>query len=157
VIPFRTKPGTYYSATSKPGYVIAHEGGYLMFFSASTADPIRRTLGIARTKDLDGPWQLDPEPIVPPAEQVENSSVVPAHHRPAVGGPGGGTPRDLLRWQRRGADAHRSQEPHEPRRGPGVAGLAAGGVRRVGELPTAPGAVDGEHRHARPLDTAIGS
>ncbi|HRZ58238.1 MAG TPA: hypothetical protein P5525_22595 [Candidatus Paceibacterota bacterium] len=75
VIPFRTKPGTYYSATASPGHVIAHEGGYLMFFSASTADPIRRTLGIARTKDLNGPWQLDPEPIVPLAEQVENSSL----------------------------------------------------------------------------------
>ena len=75
VIPFRTKPGTYYSATASPGHVIAHEGGYLMFFSASTADPIRRTLGIARTEDLDGPWQLDSEPIVPLAEQVENSSL----------------------------------------------------------------------------------
>jgi hypothetical protein len=46
-----------------------------MFFSASTDAPIRRTLGIARTKDLNGPWQLDPEPIVPLAEQVENSSL----------------------------------------------------------------------------------
>jgi predicted GH43/DUF377 family glycosyl hydrolase len=75
VIPFHTKPGTYYSATASPGHVIAHEGGYLMFFSASTDAPIRRTLGIARTKDLNGPWQLDPEPIVPLAEQVENSSL----------------------------------------------------------------------------------
>jgi predicted GH43/DUF377 family glycosyl hydrolase len=75
VIPFRTKPATYYSATASPGHVIAREGGYLMFFSASTADPIRRALGIARTKDLDGSWQLDSEPIVPLAEQVENSSL----------------------------------------------------------------------------------
>ncbi|MBE7502334.1 MAG: hypothetical protein HS113_19030 [Verrucomicrobiales bacterium] len=75
VIPFRPKPGTYYSATASPGHVIAHDGGYLMFFSASTDAPIRRTLGIARTKDLNGPWQLDPEPIVPLAEQVENSSL----------------------------------------------------------------------------------
>ena len=54
VVPFRIRPGTYYSATASPGHVIAHEGGYLMFFSASTAAPIRRTLGITRTEDLDG-------------------------------------------------------------------------------------------------------
>jgi len=75
VIPFRTKPGAYYSATASPGHVIAHDGGYLMFFSASTDAPIRRTLGIARTKDLNSPWQIDPDPIVPLAEQVENSSL----------------------------------------------------------------------------------
>lgn len=75
VIPFRTKPGTYYAATASPGQVIARDGGYLMLFSASTADPTRRTLGIARTKNLDGPWQIDPHPIVPATEQVENSSL----------------------------------------------------------------------------------
>jgi predicted GH43/DUF377 family glycosyl hydrolase len=75
VIPFRTKPGTYYSATASPGHVIAHDGGYLMFFSAYTDAPIRRTLGIARTKDLNGTWHIDSEPIVPLAEQVENSSL----------------------------------------------------------------------------------
>ena len=26
-------------------------------------------------KNLDGPWTLDPEPILPPTEQVENSSL----------------------------------------------------------------------------------
>lgn len=75
VIPFRTQPGTYYSATASPGNVVAHDGGYLMFFSASTDAPIRRTLGIARTRNLDGAWRIDPEPIVPLAEQVENSSL----------------------------------------------------------------------------------
>jgi predicted GH43/DUF377 family glycosyl hydrolase len=75
VIPFRTRPGSYYSATASPGQVIARDGGYLMFFSASTSEPILRTLGIARTKDLNGPWRIDPEPIVPPAEQVENTSL----------------------------------------------------------------------------------
>jgi predicted GH43/DUF377 family glycosyl hydrolase len=80
VIPFRVKPGTYYSATASPGQVVARDGGYRMFFSASTAEPIRRTLGIARTRDLTGPWRLDPEPILPLAEQVENSSL---YHEPA--------------------------------------------------------------------------
>ena len=75
VIPFRTRPGTYYSATASPGHVIAREGGYMMFFSASTSEPIWRTLGIARTRNLNGPWRIDPEPILPPAEQVENSSL----------------------------------------------------------------------------------
>ena len=75
VIPFRTQPGTYYSATASPGQVIAQPDGFRMFFSASTASPTLRTLGIARTRNLDGPWQLDAQPIVPAAEQVENTSL----------------------------------------------------------------------------------
>ncbi|MGA2625162.1 MAG: hypothetical protein ABSF91_14995 [Bacteroidota bacterium] len=75
VHPFRTKPGTYYSATASPGQVIKHGGEYLMFFSASTDNPIKRTLSIARTKNLDGPWTMNAQPIVPPEEQVENSSI----------------------------------------------------------------------------------
>ena len=46
-----------------------------MFFSAAVDHPTRRTLSIARTKNLDGPWTLDAEPILPAAEQVENSSL----------------------------------------------------------------------------------
>jgi len=42
-----------------------------MFFSAS----MPRTVGIARTKDLDGPWPIDPAPILPRAEQIENASL----------------------------------------------------------------------------------
>jgi predicted GH43/DUF377 family glycosyl hydrolase len=76
VVPFSTKPDTYYSATASPGCVLAHDEGYLMFFSASTGSPgIKRTLGIARTKDLNGAWVIQLEPIVPPGEQVENSSL----------------------------------------------------------------------------------
>jgi len=79
VIPFRTKPGTYYSLTASPGQVIRSGGEYLQFFSATTRKPgnpcVQRTLGIARTKDLDGPWTVDPQPLVPSAEQVENSSL----------------------------------------------------------------------------------
>ena len=75
VIPFRTKTGTYYSATASPGHVLAQDGGYLMFFSASTANPILRTLGIARTRNLDAAWQIDLQPIVPASEQVENTSL----------------------------------------------------------------------------------
>lgn len=81
VTPFRTQAGTYYSATASPGHIIPHDGGWLMFFSASTDQPILRTLGIARTRNLDGDWRIDPEPIVPATEQVENSSL---HYEPKV-------------------------------------------------------------------------
>ncbi len=71
VVPFRVKPGTYYADTASPGHVVRHGDEFLMFFSAS----MPRTLGIARTKDLDGPWTIDPVSILPRAEQVENSSL----------------------------------------------------------------------------------
>jgi len=76
VIPFNTKSGTYYAATASPGYVLKDKGEFLMFFSGSIQSRgIQRTLGIARTKNLDNAWTLDPEPIVPLEEQVENSSL----------------------------------------------------------------------------------
>ena len=75
VAPFRPKPNTYYSATASPGHIIRQGDEYLMFFSASTDRPVLRTLGIARTKDLNGPWTIDPQPMVPPEEQIENSSL----------------------------------------------------------------------------------
>jgi predicted GH43/DUF377 family glycosyl hydrolase len=71
VIPFRTKPETYYQDTASPGAVVKDGDTYLMFFSAS----MKRTLGIARTKDLNGAWAVDPKPIVSPEEQIENSSL----------------------------------------------------------------------------------
>ena len=79
VVPFRTKPDTYYSITASPGHIIKNGGEYLQFFSATTykADSPypQRTLGIARTKDLDGTWTVDPKPLVPIEEQIENSSM----------------------------------------------------------------------------------
>jgi hypothetical protein len=79
VIPFRTKPNTYYSITASPGQVINSGDEFLQFFSATTrktGNPcVQRTLGIARTKDLDGPWIIDPRPILPIEEQIENSSL----------------------------------------------------------------------------------
>ena len=71
VIPFRTKPGTYYNVTASPGHIVKQGADHLMFFSAS----MKRTLGIARTKDLNGAWTIDPQPIVSPEEQIENSSL----------------------------------------------------------------------------------
>jgi predicted GH43/DUF377 family glycosyl hydrolase len=75
VVPFQAKPGTYYSVTASPGQIIKQGDEYHMFFSAATDHPIRRTLSISRTKNLDGPWTLDPEPILPANEQVENSAL----------------------------------------------------------------------------------
>ena len=79
VVPFRTKPGTYYSLTASPGQVVKQGDEYLQFFSATTRKPgnrcVQRTLGIARTKDLDGTWRVDPKPVVPIEEQIENSTL----------------------------------------------------------------------------------
>ncbi|RFU84386.1 hypothetical protein DY218_22245 [Streptomyces triticagri] len=77
VEPFRPQPDTYYSLTASPGHVVRHRGEYLQFFSASVQDSTstKRTIGIARTRDLNGPWQPDPEPIVPLDEQIENASL----------------------------------------------------------------------------------
>ena len=46
-----------------------------MFFSAASGTPMKRALSIARTRDLNGSWQLDSEPILPLAEQIENSAL----------------------------------------------------------------------------------
>jgi len=77
---FRPQPGTYYSVTASPGYVVKYSGEYLQFFSAAVHEDgppkrIRRTISIARTKDLNGPWSIDLQPIVPLEEQIENTSL----------------------------------------------------------------------------------
>ncbi|HEX4266012.1 MAG TPA: hypothetical protein VH597_16880 [Verrucomicrobiae bacterium] len=76
VQPFRCQPGTYYSDTACPAQIIQRGDEYLMFFSAAASHQGRllRTLGIARTKNLNGPWAVDSQPMVPSREQVENSS-----------------------------------------------------------------------------------
>jgi predicted GH43/DUF377 family glycosyl hydrolase len=73
--PFTPQAGTYYSATASPGCIVKTKGKFLMFFSASTAAPIKRTLSIACARNLNGPWTVQAEPIVPPEEQVENSAL----------------------------------------------------------------------------------
>jgi predicted GH43/DUF377 family glycosyl hydrolase len=79
VFPFRTKADTYYSMTASPGHVIKNGEEFLQFFSSTTRKVrnqcVQRTLGIARTKNLDGAWTVDPHPIVPIEEQIENSSL----------------------------------------------------------------------------------
>jgi predicted GH43/DUF377 family glycosyl hydrolase len=79
VTPWRLIPGTYNSVTGSPGFIVKQGGEYLQFFSAATTDPdgshTRRTIGIARTNDLNGAWRLDPEPALPLSEQIENTSL----------------------------------------------------------------------------------
>ena len=75
VVPFRPKPGTYYTDVASPGPIIKQGDEYLMFFSASCNASRESTIGIARTKNFDGPWTIDPEPILPPEEQPENASL----------------------------------------------------------------------------------
>jgi predicted GH43/DUF377 family glycosyl hydrolase len=79
VRPFFMKPGTYYETTASSGAVVKAGDEYLQFFSASVHDKaagtILRTLGLARTRDLDGEWSVDREPLFPLDEQVENSAL----------------------------------------------------------------------------------
>jgi predicted GH43/DUF377 family glycosyl hydrolase len=75
--PFTARPGTFYTVTASPGFIVKTGDGYLQFFSGATSDSTgtKRTLGIARTKDLNKEWTIDEHPIVALAEQVENSSL----------------------------------------------------------------------------------
>ena len=75
VVPFRPTPDTYYTDVASPGPIIKQGDEYLMFFSASCNATRRSTLGIARTNNLNGPWTVDAEPILPAEEQLENASL----------------------------------------------------------------------------------
>lgn|GEM_PF-3098000 len=77
VNPFTPKKDSYYSLTASPGFIIKYKGAFIQFFSGSMMDgnAIKRTLGIAKTKDLNGSWKIMDKPIFPSEEQVENSSI----------------------------------------------------------------------------------
>ena len=77
VIPLPPKENSYYTVTSSPGFVVRYKKSYLQFFSGATQEGkiVKRTLGIARTDDLNKSWIIDEKPIFPPDEQIENSSV----------------------------------------------------------------------------------
>jgi predicted GH43/DUF377 family glycosyl hydrolase len=61
-------PSTTTDPTMAPGVVIQYHGEYLMFCCGSYC------IYIARTKDLNGKWVTDPQPIVPKA-YIENSAI----------------------------------------------------------------------------------
>jgi predicted GH43/DUF377 family glycosyl hydrolase len=77
VKPFLEKKNSFYTITSSPGFIVKYKGEYLQFFSGATQDSTstKRSIGIARTKDLNGSWVIDDQPIFPLTQQVENSSL----------------------------------------------------------------------------------
>ncbi|MBX3256782.1 MAG: hypothetical protein KF862_21780 [Chitinophagaceae bacterium] len=77
VTPLPPKENSYYTVTSSPGFIVKHKGEYIMFFSGATNDNniTKRTLGLARTKDLNASWKINEAPAFSLEEQVENSSV----------------------------------------------------------------------------------
>jgi predicted GH43/DUF377 family glycosyl hydrolase len=78
VHPFKVDTTSFYTVTSSPGFIVKYKGWYLQFFSGASRDAVggtKRTLGLARTKNLNGTWIINTKPIFPPTEQVENSSV----------------------------------------------------------------------------------
>lgn len=78
ITPYGPVPGSYYNLVTTPGPVIKHGDEYITVFSTTCATeqiPYARTLTIARTKDLDSAWTVDPKPMVPVEEQIENASI----------------------------------------------------------------------------------
>jgi len=77
VTPFLPKEKSFYTVTSSPGFIVKTKKEYLQFFSGATqgGNGIKRTLGIARTKDLNTSWTIDSLPVVSKEEQIENSSM----------------------------------------------------------------------------------
>jgi hypothetical protein len=72
-----TLPGTYYADTASPGAIVTYQGQTLQFFSAAQMvnGKMMRTIGIARSSSLDGPWTPDQQPALPATEQIENAVV----------------------------------------------------------------------------------
>lgn len=77
VDPLPLKPNSYYSLTASPGYIVPYQNEFLQFFSASTdqGKGVQRTVSIARTRNLDGSWNIRETPALPLEEQIENSSL----------------------------------------------------------------------------------
>lgn len=87
------RTGSWDDATASPGQVLENplyspgngEYRYLMFYSGSCSPVTKRSLGIARTNHLSVTdnfdrregnfWVKDPDPILSPDEDIENSSV----------------------------------------------------------------------------------
>jgi len=78
IVPFVASDGSWYSDTASPGAVVKTRDGFVMIFSAATTasdGQIWRTLGVARTEDLNSSWTVDEQPLLPLTEQIENSSL----------------------------------------------------------------------------------
>ncbi len=77
ITPFRPQSGGYTSVTASPGFIVKQKGEYFQFFSAATMEgrKVRRGIGLARTRNLDGAWTVGAEPVLPLDEQIENTSL----------------------------------------------------------------------------------
>jgi hypothetical protein len=77
--PWDVAAGTYYAATASPGPVLFQQNEYMQFFSvaapSASGTGLLRTLGLARTADLNGAWTLGAAPLLPAGEQIENASL----------------------------------------------------------------------------------
>lgn len=101
-VSFMTTPGSWMGFTASPGHIVENPAWkgendtqnyrYLMFFSGASEEPIKRSISIAGTNDLsaaddydkkDGNfWHVYPDPILPPAIDLENASL---YYEPACG------------------------------------------------------------------------
>ncbi|VXB25899.1 Glycoside hydrolase family GHnc [Burkholderia sp. 8Y] len=75
--PFSPQAGTYYADTASPGQIVKNGNEYLQFFAAAQRvdGKLLRTIGVARAPTMAGPWTVDPKPVLPQAEQLENASL----------------------------------------------------------------------------------
>jgi len=73
-MPFDTVASTYYATTASPGHVVKQGNDYLMFFSTMNSGG-KRSIGIARARNLAAAWTVDAAPALPVTEQIENSSL----------------------------------------------------------------------------------
>jgi predicted GH43/DUF377 family glycosyl hydrolase len=85
IVPFRPSDvsATHYGASSvvmaSPGMIVKNKDEYMMFFAgggfAQDGGMPYGHVSIARTKDLNGKWTVDPQPMLPWSETCENSSL----------------------------------------------------------------------------------
>lgn len=81
-VPFTTAANTFYSMSAAPGPVYkSPNGGFDMMFSSGD-ETNKRTIGIAHAETLNSEWKVDPKPVLPTSEQIENPSL---YYQPSDG------------------------------------------------------------------------
>jgi hypothetical protein len=78
--PWVTTPDSFCESSASPGQVLKlPDGQYIQYIAVSTGEfgqaSVKRSLAIVRTRNLDGEWTLDPGPMLPLTEQIENSTI----------------------------------------------------------------------------------
>jgi len=86
IVPFRpgdiaaSNYGTSSAVVASPGMIVKNNDEFMMFFaggghSSENGQGPYGHISIARTKDLNGKWTVDPHPMLPWSETCENSSL----------------------------------------------------------------------------------